>query len=130
MNQKVLQKQLTKLGYKVQIANHGQEALDYLTKTNAWRQQDSVETTQLPEVHIILMDIEMPVMDGLTCSKRIRDLQSSEDIVKHIPIVAVSANARAEQMKQALDAGVDGFITKPFRMPELTSIISKLLKAP
>lgn len=130
MNQKVLQKQLSKIGYKVQIANHGQEALDYLTRTTVWRQQDRAETTPLPDVHVILMDIEMPIMDGLTCSKRIRDLQSSRDIVKHIPIIAVSANARAEQMKQALDAGVDGFITKPFRMPELTSVISKLLKAP
>lgn len=130
VNQKVLEKRLTKLGYKVQIANHGQEALDYLETTTAWRQQDREATMSSPDVHVILMDIEMPVMDGLTCSKRIRDLQSSGDIVKHIPIVAVSANARAEQMKQALDAGVDGFITKPFRMPELTSVISKLLKIP
>jgi len=130
VNQKVLEKRLTKLGYKVQIANHGQEALDYLTTTTAWKQQSREETTPLQDVHVILMDIEMPVMDGLTCSKRIRDLQKSGDIVKHIPIVAVSANARAEQMKQALDAGVDGFITKPFRMPELTSVISKLLEAP
>lgn len=130
VNQKVLEKRLTKLGYKVQIANHGQEALDYLETTTAWRQQDREATMSSPDVHVILMDIEMPVMDGLTCSKRIRDLESSKDIVKHIPIVAVSANARAEQMKQALDAGVDGFITKPFRMPELTSVISKLLKMP
>ena len=85
-------------------------------------------TKQLPDVHVVLMDIEMPVMDGLTCSRKIRDLQTSKDIVKHIPIIAVSANARAEQMKQALDAGVDGFITKPFRMPELISVISKVLQ--
>jgi CheY-like chemotaxis protein len=73
------------------------------------------------------MDIEMPVMDGMTCSKRIRELQNTGDILRHIPIVAVSANARAEQTKQALDAGMDDFITKPFRMPELTSVITKLL---
>jgi CheY-like chemotaxis protein len=74
------------------------------------------------------MDIEMPIMDGLTCSKRIRELQGSGDILRHIPIIAVSANARAEQTKLALDAGMDDFITKPFRMPELTSVISKLLE--
>jgi CheY-like chemotaxis protein len=74
------------------------------------------------------MDIEMPVMDGMTCSKRIRELQDSGDILRHLPIIAVSANARAEQTKLALDAGMDDFITKPFRMPELTSVISKLLK--
>ncbi|KAI4858322.1 hypothetical protein E4T45_00164 [Aureobasidium sp. EXF-8846] len=127
VNQKVLQKQLTKHGYRVQIANHGQEALDCLINTNAWRQKDQRETTPSPDIHVILMDIEMPVMDGMTCSKRIRELQSSGDILRHIPIVAVSANARAEQTKQALDAGMDDFITKPFRMPELTSVITKLL---
>jgi CheY-like chemotaxis protein len=127
VNQKVLQKQLTKHGYRVQIANHGQEALDYLITTTAWRQQDPKEATPLPDLHVILMDIEMPVMDGMTCSKRIRELQNTGDILRHIPIVAVSANARAEQTKQALDAGMDDFITKPFRMPELTSVITKLL---
>jgi CheY-like chemotaxis protein len=87
-----------------------------------------MDQTPSPDVHVILMDIEMPIMDGLTCSKKIRELQSSGDILRHIPIVAVSANARAEQTKQALDAGADDFITKPFRMPELTSVITKLLK--
>lgn len=127
VNQKVLQKHLTKLGHKVQVANHGQEALDYLATTNAWKQDDRDITRTLPDVDVVLMDIEMPVMDGLTCSKRIRELQASGDMVRHIPIIAVSANARTEQTKQAYDAGVDGFIVKPFRIPELTSVITRLV---
>lgn len=127
VNQRVLQKHLTKLGYKVQVANHGQEALDYLATTSVWKQDSHDPTKTLPDVDVVLMDIEMPVMDGLTCSRRIRDLQASGDIVTHIPIIAVSANARTEQTKQAYDAGVDGFIVKPFRIPELTSVIKSLV---
>lgn len=135
VNQKILQKHLIKLGYKVQTANHGQEALDYLATTNAWKQQKQQTKTKpriessLQDVHVILMDIEMPVMDGLTCSRRIRDMQGSGDIVRHVPIIAVSANARAEQTKQAYDAGVDDFIAKPFRIPDLTSVIVRVLEA-
>ncbi|KAH0345037.1 putative histidine kinase HHK19p, partial [Aureobasidium melanogenum] len=127
VNQKILQKHLTKLGHKVQVANHGQEALDYLATTRVWKQNSQDPTRTSHDVDVVLMDIEMPVMDGLTCSRRIRELQVSGDIVKHIPIIAVSANARTEQTKQAYDAGVDGFIVKPFRIPELTSVITKLV---
>ncbi|KAG9690801.1 putative histidine kinase HHK19p, partial [Aureobasidium melanogenum] len=127
VNQKVLQKHLTKLGHKVQVANHGQEALDYLATTSLWKQDSLNPSRNLQDVDVVLMDIEMPVMDGLTCSRRIRELQASGDIVSHIPIIAVSANARTEQTKQAYDAGVDGFIVKPFRIPELTSVITKLV---
>lgn len=127
VNQKVLQKHLTKLGHKVQVANHGQEALDHLATTSLWKQDSKLSSRTLPDVDVVLMDIEMPVMDGLTCSSRIRELQASGDIVSHIPIIAVSANARTEQTKQAYDAGVDGFIVKPFRIPELMSAITKLV---
>ncbi|KAH0044499.1 putative histidine kinase HHK19p, partial [Aureobasidium melanogenum] len=127
VNQKVLQKHLTKLGHKVQVANHGKEALDYLATTNVWKQDSQGPTRTLQDVDVVLMDMEMPVMDGLTCSRRIRELQTSGDIVRHIPIIAVSANARTEQTKQAYDAGVDGFIVKPFRIPELISVITKLV---
>ncbi|KAH0175340.1 putative histidine kinase HHK19p, partial [Aureobasidium melanogenum] len=127
VNQKVLQKHLTKLGHKVQVANHGKEALDYLAATKVWKQDSQGPTRTSQDVDVVLMDMEMPVMDGLTCSRRIRELQTSGDIVRHIPIIAVSANARTEQTKQAYDAGVDGFIVKPFRIPELISVITKLV---
>lgn len=76
---------------------------------------------------VILMDIEMPVMDGLACARRIRALQTTGDIVGHVPIMAVSANARSEQVAQARDAGMDDAISKPFRIPELMTKLETLI---
>lgn len=77
---------------------------------------------------VILMDIEMPVMDGLACARRIRALQATGTIAGHVPIMAVSANARSEQVAQARDAGMDDAIAKPFRIPELMAKLETLIK--
>lgn len=71
------------------------------------------------------MDIEMPIMDGLTCTKRIREFEHSGVIVSHIPIIAVSANARAEQNDQAVAVGMDDAISKPFRIADLMPKIDR-----
>ena len=52
------------------------------------------------------MDLEMPVMDGLTCARKIRQLERDGDIVRHVPIIAVTANARLEQINTAVEAGM------------------------
>ena len=70
------------------------------------------------DISVVLMDVEMPVMDGLTATKRIRELQSEGAIRCHVPIVAVTANARPEQVKEMMEAGVDDVLSKPFRVPE------------
>lgn len=62
-----------------------------------------------------VLQVEMPVMNGLECARAIRRFQVSGDIVSHIPIIAVSANARHEQMEQTRAAGMDDAIAKPFR---------------
>lgn len=67
-------------------------------------------------------------MDGLTCTRRIRELQEKGDFIGHIPIIAVSANARREQIEQAKQAGMDSAISKPFRIPELMDVIDELLR--
>jgi CheY-like chemotaxis protein len=74
------------------------------------------------------MDVEMPIVDGLTCTRRIRALEEKGEIVGHVPIIAVSANARREQIEQAKEAGMDDAIAKPFRIPELMRVIDGLLK--
>ncbi|KAH6630463.1 hypothetical protein B0J18DRAFT_102331 [Chaetomium sp. MPI-SDFR-AT-0129] len=69
---------------------------------------------------MILMDIEMPIQDGLTCTRHIRELERAGHIVGgRIPIIAVSANARKEQIREARQAGCDDVLVKPYRMPEL-----------
>jgi CheY-like chemotaxis protein len=58
------------------------------------------------ELSIILMDLEMPIMDGLACTRRIRDLEKEGKIMVRVPIIAVTANTRTEQIEQALEAGM------------------------
>jgi CheY-like chemotaxis protein len=105
VNQRVLSKQLKNAGFAVEVANHGGEALDILKLSTFWtgREQDGTELS------IILMDLEMPVMDGLTCARTIRELQASGTIVKYVPIIAVTANARLEQIESAISAGMVSF---------------------
>lgn len=69
----------------------------------------------------------MPVMDGLTCVKEIRRFQSAGQIIGHIPVIAVTANARSEQIATAKDSGMDGVVTKPFRIPDLIPEMEKLV---
>jgi len=115
VNQRVLSKQLTKAGYMAHVANNGLDALSFLQTTRHWRtsSSDDLYLSELngaddrKDVDVILMDIEMPVLDGLSAARRIRELQKSGEIVTRcLPIVAVSANARAEQVKMALEAGM------------------------
>lgn len=101
VNQKVLRKQLTKAGCVVHVANHGLEALENLEKSNLWK--NNVDGHALD---VVLMDLEMPVMDGLTCARRIRELQTDGSIITHVPLIAVTANARKEQIETSMAAGM------------------------
>ena len=137
VNQRVLGKQLQKAGHNVIVANHGQEALQHLQESNFWK--DNADGKPL---HVILMDLEMPVMDGLTASRTIREFEVTGVITRHVPIIAVTANARKEQIDTCLQAGMvsllhiflaslimfqDDVMPKPFRVAELTAKIEKLL---
>ncbi|KAI0124386.1 hypothetical protein BJ170DRAFT_598694 [Xylariales sp. AK1849] len=125
VNQKVLSQQLRKAGCEVYVSNHGVEALDFLRTTQHWA-TNGLAATPI-SLSVILMDIEMPVMDGLTCTRKIRQYQKTGEIVGHIPIMAVSANARSEQVTQAREAGMDDAISKPFRIPELMPKLEALV---
>lgn len=102
INQRVLDRQLKTAGNKTYTANHGMEALSVLEGSKFWagRESDGFH------ISVILMDLEMPVMDGLTCTRRIRELERNGTITKHIPIIAVTAYARPEQVKNAQDVGM------------------------
>lgn len=123
VNQKILRMQLQKLGHEVHVVSHGREALDFLQTTSCW------EGSSASEIHIsvILMDIEMPVMNGLECTKKIREAESEGRVNRHLPIIAVSANAREGQVRYAMECGVDDAISKPFRVADLMPIIERLV---
>ncbi|GME39404.1 histidine kinase-group xi protein [Neofusicoccum parvum] len=79
----------------------------------------SSDQPALLDISVCLMDLEMPVMDGLACVKRIRAMQAEGLFHRHVPVIAVTANARSEQIAIAMQAGMDMVVTKPFRIPEL-----------
>ena len=65
-------------------------------------------------------------MDGLTCVRRIREMQQERVVRGHIPVIAVTANARSEQIATLLAAGMDDVVSKPFRIGELVPKIEEL----
>ncbi|KAK2059199.1 hsp90-like protein [Colletotrichum caudatum] len=132
INQQITRRGLQDRGFTVDVANHGVEALEMLMRSVSLQREEeegyfahSTADTQTPPVaiNLILMDIEMPVQDGLTCTRRIRELEREGRVFcasgGRIPIIAVSANARPEQMQNAKKAGCDDVLVKPYRMPEL-----------
>jgi PAS domain S-box-containing protein len=122
INQKVLSTQLKRAGCIVHVANHGLECLEFLDK--------SIYCSKLGgnvPLSIVLLDLEMPTMDGLTCIRHIRERQHAGQIERHIPVIAVTANARSEQISMAIEAGMDSVVTKPFRIPELVPQMERLI---
>jgi signal transduction histidine kinase/CheY-like chemotaxis protein len=120
VNQKVLFKQLVKAGCVVATANNGVYALRHLEKTK-FRNPNGVPLS------IILMDCEMPEMDGLTCCRKIREMERSGVVKGHVPIIAVTANIRGGQLDDAKDSGMDDVTGKPFRIPDLLGKMKELL---
>ncbi|KAJ4345131.1 hypothetical protein N0V95_005903 [Ascochyta clinopodiicola] len=124
INQKVLSKQLKKAGCVVSVANHGLEALHTLEK-------------QIFDV--VLMDLEMPVLDGLAAMRKIRQKEMAEEGLlgeamslgarggDRLPIIAVTANVRKEQINTAMAAGADRVMQKPFKAADLVYMMKSLL---
>jgi CheY-like chemotaxis protein len=119
VNQKVLSKQLRNLGFKVEIANNGQESIDFLKRTVFWNDDNNHSEQERLPLTLILMDIEMPVMNGTEATREIRSLTDSGHIRRRVPIIAITANARSEQIAQAKESGMDDVVSKPFRIAEL-----------
>ncbi|CAL3962736.1 unnamed protein product [Diplocarpon coronariae] len=123
VNQKVVGRQLQKAGCVVYIANHGIEALEMIRESDVWFE----EPKDPKHLDIILMDWQMPVMDGLTCSREIRKLQAENHIRRHIQIIATTANARDEQISTAIASGIDCVVSKPFMVSDLLAKIRERL---
>ena len=82
---------------------------------------DAIAMAQKGSYDLILMDLQMPIMDGLTATRRIRAASAH-----HTPIIAMSANVLPEQVQQCLDAGMDGHIGKPIRPAELLAALASV----
>ena len=99
------------------------------------RALDGKEAVELFKNHpkgtydIILMDIMMPNMDGHQAAKAIRAMETERPDAATIPIIAVSANAFAEDIKASLDSGMNGHVSKPLNMEEVTDTIAKYIKS-
>jgi two-component system sensor histidine kinase/response regulator len=109
VNQKVACRILEKLGFRVDVAADGQAALE------AW---------QSGRYHLILMDCQMPVMDGYETTRKIRELESRD---KHIPIIALTAHAMKGADNECRAAGMDGYLSKPIDREQLQSTLSRWL---
>ncbi|MEP6847979.1 MAG: PAS domain S-box protein [Acidobacteriota bacterium] len=109
VNQKLARMQLEQLGYQADVASNGLEALNAL---------------KLRSYSLILMDCQMPEMDGYTASREIRRLEGG---TRHIPIIAMTANAMQGEREKCLAAGMDEYITKPVNIALLSGTISRLL---
>ncbi len=106
INQKLAVRLLEKKHHRVVIANNGAEAIDILSREH---------------FDLILMDVQMPVMNGLEATIKIREKEKSTG--EHIPILAVTANAMQGDRELCLDAGMDDYTTKPIRSEELYRLI-------
>lgn len=126
VNQRILRLQLQKLGHEVHVASHGGEALAFLETTSCWLGNSASAT----DISVILMDMEMPVMGGIECTRRVRQAQADGSLKRHLPIISVSANARDSHVSDAFDSGMDDAISKPFRVKDLMLRIQALVSKP
>ena len=115
VNQEVARQILQRLGHHVEVVADGLAALAAL-------EQSGRETFDL-----VLMDVQMPVMGGLEATAAIRDAERASG--SHLPIVALTAHAMQGDRERYLEAGMDGYVTKPIDGVELTRIISQLVPA-
>ncbi len=109
-NQKIVLITLKSLVKNIDTAETGKEALDLFGKSN---------------YDIILMDIQLPVMDGITVARKIREIEKSTS--QHTPILAITANAMIGDKEKCLSSGMDDYLSKPFQPSQLISIINRFV---
>jgi PAS domain S-box-containing protein len=109
-NQKVALSMLKRLGYRADAVANGREALKAL---------------QMLPYDLVLMDVQMPEMDGLEATRRFRSLESGA--ARHLPIIAMTAHASTSDRDRCLEAGMDDFVTKPVQRDSLGRILAARL---
>jgi CheY-like chemotaxis protein len=110
VNQKLAVRLLEKQGHTVAVAQNGLEALAHLKNSS---------------FDVVLMDVQMPEMDGLTATRAIREQERHTG--KHLPIIATTAHAMKGDRERCLEAGMDEYLSKPINARELYQTISQVL---
>jgi len=111
VNQKLAAKILEKKGHRVVVAGNGHEAFEAISKE---------------KFHVVLMDVQMPVMDGYTATRKIRKWEERLDTSRNrIPIIAMTAHAMKGDREKCLAAGMDDYVTKPIKPKTLFPIIEQ-----
>jgi CheY-like chemotaxis protein len=112
-NQKLAQRMIEKLGYHADVVGNGREAVDAISRQ---------------DYDLVLMDYRMPVMSGLEATVEIR--RREKDSGRHLPIIALTANAMNEDRDRCAHAGMNDFLSKPVRIVDLRDTVKKWLKRP
>lgn len=111
LNQRIMVFSLKKFNHEVVIANNGVEAIE------RFREQ---------KFHVILMDIMMPVMDGLEATVKIREEEELTGVKDRTPIIALTANTMDNDRDKCISYGMDEFMSKPFDIEKLKNIFMDL----
>jgi signal transduction histidine kinase/CheY-like chemotaxis protein/HPt (histidine-containing phosphotransfer) domain-containing protein len=109
INRKLALRLLEGMGHRVAVATNGLEAVNFVTEQ---------------PVDMVLMDMQMPVMDGFEATARIREMEQGGE--RHTPIVAMTAHAMAEDKQRCADAGMDGHVSKPIVKQVLAETVARL----
>ena len=114
LNLEIAMKIISRYGFMVESARDGSEAVDMIKKS------------KVGYYDLVLMDIQMPVMDGYTATTKIRALKNKA--LSNIPIVAMTANAFEEDKKKALECGMNGHLSKPINIQKLLEVMKNFMK--
>jgi two-component system sensor histidine kinase/response regulator len=113
VNRKVIEKQLDKLGFACEFAENGVRVLEMLRET---------------DFPVVLMDCEMPEMDGFDACRRIRSGEAGESI-KDLPVIAMTAHVMDAEQKRCFDAGMNDYLSKPVKLDALRDTLNRWLNA-
>ena len=109
MNRDMLSRRLERKGYEILIAVDG---------------ESGIAAARASTPNLVLMDMSLPVMDGWEATRRMK----ADDVLRNIPIIALTAHAMSNDRQKALEAGCDDYDTKPIELPRLLEKIERLLE--
>ncbi len=115
VNREIAIRMLKKIGFEVEYAENGKEAVDKVSSASAGY------------YHAVLMDIQMPIMNGYEATRTIRSMEDAEKA--NVPVIAMTANAFKEDIQEAMDAGMNRHVSKPIDFNKLTETLEEVLIA-